>query len=339
MIVLGELPQFLIKNLINSYESSSDFVGKIFKVTHDKQRGSLSLVRVLRGTLRKGNRITTTNGASETITRIYEPLADEYREITTIETGNVGVCAGLKNTVTGDLIVSTMSALKNAQKKLKNCLIDREVLSEEDDLEFLSNSLSLEPKIPDAVYFCSIEPPSLSQQLGLENALKQIQREDPSLRVKYDETTMQTVLGGMGELHLDIIKSRILAEYKIDAELGPLQIAYKESLDETHRDSIKLEKEIAGVKQSVFMEMTLRKSSKEKFKLDTGPEATYNLSMVRPRYINVVKKGALSALERGPKVGGEVVETQVILHNLQIGRGTADSFVMATASQLIQKVL
>lgn len=317
---------------------SSDFVGKIFKVTHDKQRGSLSLVRVLRGTLSKGNRITTTNGTSETITRIYEPLADEYREITTIETGNVGVCAGLKTTVTGDLIVSSMSALKNAQKKLKNSLKDREIISEEDDLEFLSNSLSLEPKIPDAVYFCSIEPPSLSQQLGLENALKQIQREDPSLRVKYDETTMQTVLGGMGELHLDIIKSRILAEYKIDAELGSLQIAYKESLDETHRDSIKLEKEIAGVKQSVFMEITIRKSSLEKFKIDTSPEATYNLSLVRPRYLNVVKKGALSALERGPKVGGEVIETQIILHNLQIGRGTADSFVMATASQLIQKV-
>lgn len=232
-----------------------------------------------------------------------------------------------------------MSALKNAQKKLKNSFKDREIIGEEEDLEFLSNSLSLEPKIPDAVYFCSIEPPSLSQQLGLENALKQIQREDPSLRVKYDEATMQTVLGGMGELHLDIIKSRILAEYKIDAELGPLQIAYKESLDETHRDSIKVEKEIAGVKQSVLMEMTLKKSSQEKFKLDTSPEATYNLSLVRPRFLNVVKKGALSALERGPKVGGEVVETQIILHNLQIGRGTADSFVMATASQLIQKVL
>lgn len=231
-----------------------------------------------------------------------------------------------------------MSALKNAQKKLKNSFKDREIIGEEEDLEFLSNSLSLEQKIPDAVYFCSIEPPSLSQQLGLENALKQIQREDPSLRVKYDEATMQTVLGGMGELHLDIIKSRILAEYKIDAELGPLQIAYKESLDETHRDSIKVEKEIAGVKQSVLMEMTLKKSSQEKFKLDTSPEATYNLSLVRPRFLNVVKKGALSALERGPKVGGEVIETQIILHNLQIGRGTADSFVMATASQLIQKV-
>lgn len=318
--------------------SSSDFVGKIFKVTHDKQRGSLSLIRVLRGSLRKGNRITTTNGTSETVTRIYEPLADEYREITTIETGNVGVCAGLKTTVTGDLIVSSMTSLKNAQKKLQTSLKDRVITDEDEDLDYFSNSLSLEPKIPDAVYFCSIEPPSLSQQLGLENALKQIQREDPSLRVKYDETTMQTVLGGMGELHLDIIKSRILAEYKIDAELGPLQIAYKESLDETHRDSIKIEKEIAGVKQSVFIEMTLKKCDREKFRLDTSPEATYNLSLVRPRFLNVVKKGALSALDRGPKVGGEIIETQIILHNLQIGRGTADSFVMATASQLIQKV-
>ena len=76
-----------------------------------------------------------------------------------------------------------------------------------------------------------------------------------------------------------------------------------------------------------------------KFRLDSSPEATQNLSLIRPRYIGVVRKGAISSLERGPKVGGIVMDTQIILHDLKIGRGTADSFVMAAAGQCVQKVI
>lgn len=129
----------------------------------------------------------------------------------------------------------------------------------------ISDALGLQPKIPDAVYFCSIEPPSISYQLALENALKQLQREDPSLRVNFDETTMQTVLGGMGELHLEIVKSRLMSEFKIDADLGPLQIAYRETIENESRDTVSIEKEIAGSKQSVLIEMSLVKDSKEMF--------------------------------------------------------------------------
>lgn len=330
-----------------------DFVGKVFKVTHDKQRGPLSLVRVLRGNLKKGNRVIGINGLSENIQRIYDPLADEYREVSEIVTGDVGVCAGMKNTTTGDLLVSNMSSLRSAQKRLKKMLEkqhfsttttkDSKAASQEEDedLEYLSNTFSLSPRIPDAVYFCSVEPPSSSQQLALENALKQLQREDPSLRVRYDDTTMQTVLGGMGELHMEIIKSRLMTEYKIDAELGPLQIAYRETLQNTARDSISVEKEIAGNRQQVSIDMSLQfvQSPIDAFKLDSSPEATQNLSLVRPRFIGSVKKGAIGALERGPLVGGPVIDTQIILHNLTIGRGTADSFIMATAAQCVQKIL
>lgn len=69
---------------------------KVFKVMHDKQRGALSLVRILNGKMKKGEKVVTSNGYSEVVQRIYEPLADEYREMTAIERGNVGICAGLK---------------------------------------------------------------------------------------------------------------------------------------------------------------------------------------------------------------------------------------------------
>lgn len=307
----------------------NDFVGNVFKVTHDKQRGPLSLVRIFRGELKRGTRITTSTGTGENVQRIYEPLADDYREIESIGAGNVCVCAGLKTTKTGDILVSSLASLKSAQKKMNKEIEDDE------------NAFSLEPKVPDAVYFCSIEPQSIRFQVELENALAQIQREDPSLRVKYDETTMQTVLGGMGELHLEIIKSRLLTEYKIDADLGPLQIAYKETIDAKLRSSFKSEKEIAGNKQLVEIEMTLdvMRTGAEIFRLDNSPEASENLTPIRPKFIQLVKKASINALERGPKIGGQVVNVRIILNHLVIGRGTADSFIMAATTQCVQKVL
>lgn len=149
----------------------------------------------------------------------------------------------------------------------QNKLAIEDVDDDDDDFDMISETFGLQPKIPDAVYFCSIEPPSQSQQLALENALKQMQREDPSLRVSYDETTMQTVLGGMGELHLEIIKSRLLTEYKIDADLGELQIAYKETLVAAScRQSISVNKEIAGNTQQVTIEISLVNDAAEIFR-------------------------------------------------------------------------
>lgn len=291
----------------------NDFVGNVFKVTHDKQRGPLSLVRVFRGELKKGAKVTTSKGSTENIQRIYEPLADEYKETNSIGPGNVCVCAGLKNTCTGDVLVTSMASLRSAQRKMMKKL---GTVVEDEDLA--NTAFSLEPKIPDAVYFCSIEPPSISYQQALDTALKQIQREDPSLRVKYDETTMQTVLGGMGELHLDIVRSRLLTEYKIDADLGPLQIAYKETIDESLKGFWSAEKDIAGSKQMVMLELTLSPSDPgdELFRLDNSPEASEILTPIRPKHIMLVRKGAISALERGPKLGGQVRVLNTIYHTL-----------------------
>ncbi|XP_065355171.1 ribosome-releasing factor 2, mitochondrial [Calliphora vicina] len=320
-----------------------DFVGKVFKIVHDKQRGPLTLVRVLRGAMTKSMRLTSTRAQSETVGKIYEPLADEYREISTVEAGDVAICSGLKHTVTGDLLVTSATSLKNAQKRLQKQLGKQEsaetTTTEDIETDLINEIFSLEPQIPDAVYFCSIEPPSVSYQNAMELALKQLQREDPSLRVSYDSVTGQTVLGGMGELHMDIIKSRILSEYKIEVDLGPLQIAYKETIEEPAVNTFGIEKEIAGSKQSVAITLELVKDSKELFSLHKTSETTNNLQALRPRTLQVIRKGCISALERGPKVGGQVVETQIRLHSVTIGRGTADSFLMAAAAQCVQKIL
>lgn len=240
--------------------------------------------------------------------------------------------------------MSSATSLKSAQKRLQKQLPDAnavgEMVKENEDIEadLINEIFSLEPQIPSAVYFCSIEPPSVSYQNAMEVALKQLQREDPSLRVSYDSVTGQTVLGGMGELHMDIIKSRILTEYKIEVDLGPLQIAYKETIEEPSVGTFTIEKEIAGNKQSVSITLELVKNNKEIFSLHKTPETTNNLQAIRPRTLQVIRKGCVSALERGPKVGGQVVDTQIRLQNITIGRGTADSFIMAAAAQCVQKV-
>lgn len=199
--------------------------------------------------------------------------------------------------------------------------------------------MQLKPKIPDAVYFCSIEPPSISYQPALERALAQLHREDPSFRVSYDETTAQTVLAGMGELHLEIIKSRILTEYKIDADLGSLQIAYTETIQTPIRDRFELKKDIAGATQEVSIEMSLVQDRTEIISLDTHPEAAHSLSLIHAKYIKCIKKAAESALQRGPLVGGNVINTQIILHNVILGKRTAESFVMSATTQCVQKLL
>lgn len=223
-----------------------------------------------------------------------------------------------------------MNAFKSAQNKLAHTkTVGR---------ESIEKVFEMNTKIPDAVYFCSIEPPSISYQLPLERALAQLQREDPSLRVRYDETTLQTVLGGMGELHLEIIKSRILSEYKIDVDLGPLQIAYKETISEHARDTFHLKREIGGTVQEVTIEMSVVGDKEEIFNLDKHPDAQETLNTIRPRFMSSVKKATIATMERGPLVGGVVIDAQVILHSLVLGRGIADSFLMSATAQCIQKV-
>lgn len=227
--------------------------------------------------------------------------------------------------------MSNANSLKAAQKKFAS--------SKSGDSKSTEKIFELSTTIPDAVYFCSIEPPSISYNLPLERALAQLQREDPSLRVKYDEATMQTVLSGMGELHLEIIKSRILTEYKIDADLGPLQIAYKETIREHARDTFHLKKDIGGSNQEVAFEMSLVNDKSELFNLDKHPDYQSALVAIRPMHLATVRKATRDAMARGPLVGGEVTNAQVILHSLVVSRGIAESFLASATIQCIRKVL
>ncbi|XP_057337890.1 ribosome-releasing factor 2, mitochondrial [Microplitis mediator] len=305
---------------------------RAFKIIHDKQRGPITFFRVYSGSLKKNQKFyNVTREKQEQGGRLYAAYADDYEEINEVTEGNIGGLAGCKFTVTGDLLTSgptMVSRAKSVLEKIKNI----------DDAE--KEKFFAAAKIPDPVFFCSIEPPSLSAQTPLDIALQELEREDPSLRVTLNEETGQTVLGGMGELHIDIIKERIKTEYKIDVDLGPLQIAYKETVVKGIKDTFVSQHKIGTTNHNVNVTMSLIPNYEGKDLLfDKTKESASNIADIHPKVMSAVRRGVVLALNHGPKLGCPVIDVGVKLHWLEVGRGTSDTMISSAISQCIRKML
>ena len=307
---------------------------RVFKVIHDKQKGPVTFVRIYTGAIERNSRLYNVHKRErEQVGRLYVACADEYEEVSKITSGNIAVVGGLKTTTTGDLITFNESAANEARKKLESL---KDIKKEVVDDFFASNSKALEP-----VFFCSIEAPSLSTQAALETALKQLEREDPSLKVTYNTETGQIVLAGMGELHIEIVKERIRTEYKIDADIGPLQIAYRETIKEEVKDTYSCEYKIGKLKPKVTLIMSVIPNYRDSntLLLDRTPECIANIDAISERTMKAVKNGIDSVLTNGPKLGSPVVNMGVKLHWLEIGRGTLPSIITAAVSQCIRQLM
>ncbi|XP_023422973.2 ribosome-releasing factor 2, mitochondrial isoform X4 [Cavia porcellus] len=205
---------------------NGDLCALAFKVLHDKQRGPLVFTRIYSGTLKPQSAIHNINGnCTEKISRLLLPFADQHIEIPSLTAGNIALTVGLKQTATGDTLVSSKSSALAAAQRAKR----REEKQQRQSCE-VERLLLAGVEIPEPVFFCTIEPSSWAKQPDLDHALKCLQREDPSLKVKLDPDSGQTVLCGMGELHLEIIHDRIKREYGLETYLGPLQVAYRETI-------------------------------------------------------------------------------------------------------------
>lgn len=178
-----------------------------FKVKHDRQRGLVVFFRVYSGVLHaKSQLFNTSRQQKERITRLMLVAADDSDEVAEVTAGNIGAAVGLKNTFTGDTIVAAKDHHANEYVVLPGV------------------------HLPKPVFTCSIEAESSAKQKDLDDALYYLQREDPSFVVTVDEETGQTLMSGMGELHLDIIKERLRAEYKLEPTIGAMRVAYLESV-------------------------------------------------------------------------------------------------------------
>ena len=164
--------------------------------------------------------------------------------------------------------------------------------------------MSIDLDVPPPVYFCTVEPAAESEEKRLNFALECLQREDPSLRViiNSEENFGQTVIQGMGELHLEIIKDRILKEYKLKAYFGPLNIAYKESPTKTVEENFHLEKSLNEKKNSIQISLKVIPNKNYKFKsveIMINKNEQINPEEIHIEVVNAINHGIRSALNKG----------------------------------------
>ncbi|XP_046555914.1 ribosome-releasing factor 2, mitochondrial-like [Haliotis rubra] len=329
----------------------SDLCALAFKVIHDKQRGPLTFLRMYSGMMKSGESVYNINrGVTEKTSRLLQVYANDFHDMSTASAGNIVLVAGLKQTYTGDTITNTQ---KTANAAARTYRIHRHKEGFTDDFDGCSKDTgddSVEDDsrlpvlagldIPDPVFFCSIEPPTMAAQRQLDMALECLQKEDPSLKVEFNQETGQTILLGMGELHLDIIRSRIIKEYRIEAEVGPLQVAYRETLLVEAEVEDTLDRTVGDRRHQVSMKLSVHPDNDiQGFKhVDLMSFKEHHFQPKRP-HLKAVESGIRSSLQNGPVLNCPVIHVRVQLHSLQVRPGTSLAMVSACAAQCMSKAL
>ncbi|XP_034752180.1 ribosome-releasing factor 2, mitochondrial [Etheostoma cragini] len=312
-----------------------DLCALAFKVLHDKQRGPLVFLRIYSGTLKPQTAVHNINRNSiERMSRLLVPFADQHVEIPSMTVGNIALTVGLKQTVTGDTIVSSKASAAAAARRAQNDGVESKKHGEHASV-VLSGV-----EVPDPVFFCTIEPPTMAKQADLENALGCLQREDPSLKVRVDPDSGQTILCGMGELHIEILHDRIRREYGIETHLGPLQVAYRESIlhkvstIDTLDRTVGERRHLATVELAVTpLEISTTSSSCE---LAFTEELGGQLS---PEIKAAVENGVNSSYLQGPLLGYPLRGVSTLIKSVKMEPGTSPAMVSACVSRCMLKAL
>ena len=258
------------------------FSALAFKIVTDPFVGRLVYLRVYSGTAQTGSQVfNATRGHKERLGRLLQMHANRRDEVSKIGCGEIIATVGLKNTFTGDTI----------------CDIDKPILL--DAIHF-----------PEPVISVAIEPRTKADQDRIGEALSKLGQEDPTFKSRYDDDTGQTIIAGMGELHLDVIVDRLTREYKIDAKVGKPQVAYKEAITVPVRVEGKFIKQTGGHGQygHVVLELEpLKQGSDFEFinKIQGG--------VIPKQYIPAVEQGIKEALESGVIAGYPVIDIRATL--------------------------
>ncbi len=267
-------------------ESTDDGVvaGLAFKVMTDKFVGQLTFVRVYRGVLESGSYVyNTTKDKKERVGRLVKMHANKREEITALYAGEIGAVVGLQSTLTGDTLAGDK---------------DRVILER---MEF-----------PAPVISVAVEPKTKADQEKMGIALGKLAGEDPSFRVSTDEESGQTLIAGMGELHLEIIVDRMKREFGVEAEVGAPQVAYRETIRNAVNKEYKYAKQSGGRGQ--FGHVYLKIEPQE-----AGSGYTFvdeiKGGVIPKEYVPAVDKGIQEAMTRGIQAGYPVEDIKVTLYD------------------------
>lgn len=262
-------------------DPKAPFAGLAFKIINDKY-GTLTFVRVYAGTLKSGDTVlNTTKGHRERIGRMFQMLADKRQEIKEVVAGDIAAFVGLKDTATGDTLASAGDPVVLERMAFPVPVID----------------ISVEPKTKESIEKMSI-------------GLQKLAGEDPSLRLRTDQETGQTILSGMGELHLEIIIDRLKREYGVEANIGAPQVAYRETISRSHTEIYTHKKQTGGSGQFAEVKVIFEPLERNGGVLFENQVVG---GSVPKEYIPAVEKGIRAQAETGVLAGFPTVDFKATL--------------------------
>lgn len=256
-----------------------------FKIMTDPFVGQLTFTRVYRGILESGTYVyNSTKMKKERIGRLLKMHANNREEIKELYAGEIGAVVGLKYTITGDTLASEKDPV----------ILER--------MEF-----------PEPVISVAVEPKTKADQEKMGIALGKLAEEDPSFRVNTDEETGQTIISGMGELHLEILVDRMKREFKVEAEVGAPQVAYRETIKNAVKQEYKYAKQSGGKGQygHVYLDIKPLVDSDENFKFNNDIKG----GVIPKEYIPAVEKGCFEAMQGGILAGYPMVNIEVSVYD------------------------
>jgi len=263
-------------------DDKEPFAALAFKIMTDPYVGRLTFVRVYSGTLQAGSYVTNaTKGKKERISRLVQMSADQRNEIQEVHAGDICAVVGLKDTTTGDTL-----CVENAPIILESI------------------------HIPTPVISIAIEPKTKADQEKLSLSMSKLAEEDPTFQVRLDEETGQTIISGMGELHLEIIVDRLLREFKVEANVGKPQVAYRESITKQIEIEGKYIRQSGGKGQ--YGHVWLRLTPRERGEGYLFENKIVGGSIPR-EYVPAVDKGIQEAMQGGIIAGYELIDFSVQL--------------------------
>ena len=268
--------------LTREASSTEKFCGLAFKLASDPFVDKLTYLRVYSGRLHSGDKVfNSVKHKQEKIGRILKMHANKREEVKEIETGDIAALVGLKFTSTGDTLCESGDNIR---------------------LETMD--------FPEPVISTAIEPRSTADEDKLQTALDKVSLEDPSFRVKKDPDSGQTIISGMGELHLEIIVDRLLREFKVAANVGKPQVAYKETIEAAGRGEGLFEHQVTGKVHygHVWLEVApLERGAGYEF------ENRIQADCIPAEYIPAIERGIKDSLDSGVLIGFPVVDLRVSL--------------------------
>jgi len=272
------------KEVTRKADDEEKFSALAFKLMTDPFVGQLTFVRVYSGVLKKGDTVyNAVRGKKERIGRIVQMHANNREEVDEIRAGDIAACVGLKDVTTGETLCDPNSVIT----------LERMVF-------------------PDSVIRQAVEPKSKADQEKMGIALSRLAAEDPSFRVQTDEESGQTIIGGQGELHLEIIVDRMKREFGVEANVGKPQVAYRETIRKTVEEAEgKFVRQSGGKGQ--YGHVVLKVEPQEPGKGFEFVDAIKG-GVVPREYIPAVEKGVIEALGQGVLAGYPVVDVKVTLH-------------------------